>query len=321
MNSSSKRVLILGGTGFVGRHVCEKLTRMGCSMTVITRRASQAAAIQNLPRVRVLEGDVYNSAFLAQCMAQHDVVINLIAILHGSEAAFDKAHVQLPQVIAKACLASGVKRLIHISALGASLDGPSTYQRSKAQGEALLKQAGLDLTLLQPSVIFGADDKFLNLFAQLQQIAPVVPLAGASTRFQPVWVEDVASAVAHCVMDAKTQGHTYEICGPEIWTLKELVQKSGQWAGVKGGRGRWAFGIPHTLAWLQAFLMELAPGQPLMSRDNLRSMQVDNVSSGNALSLKELNIQASSVSSIAPGYLGYKGACTKLDVFRAKGRP
>ena len=321
MNSSSKRVLILGGTGFVGRHVCEKLTRMGCSMTVITRRASQAAAIQNLPRVRVLEGDVYNSAFLAQCMAQHDVVINLIAILHGSEAAFDKAHVQLPQVIAKACLASGVKRLIHISALGASLDGPSTYQRSKAQGEALLKQAGLDLTLLQPSVIFGADDKFLNLFAQLQQIAPVVPLAGASTRFQPVWVEDVASAVAHCVMDAKTQGHTYEICGPETWTLKELVQKSGQWAGVKGGRGRWVFGIPHTLAWLQAFLMELAPGQPLMSRDNLRSMQVDNVSSGNALSLKELNIQASSVSSIAPGYLGYKGACTKLDVFRAKGRP
>ena len=321
MNGSSKRILILGGTGFVGRHVCEKLTRMGCSMTVITRRASQAAAIQNLPRVRVLEGDVYNSAFLAQCMAQHDVVINLIAILHGSEAAFDKAHVQLPQVIAEACLASGVKRLIHISALGASLDGPSAYQRSKAQGEALLKQAGLDLTLLQPSVIFGADDKFLNLFAQLQQIAPVVPLAGASTRFQPVWVEDVASAVAHCVMDAKTQGHTYEICGPEIWTLKELVQKSGQWAGVKGGRGRWVFGIPHTLAWLQAFLMELAPGQPLMSRDNLRSMQVDNVSSGNALSLKELNIQASSVSSIAPGYLGYKGACTKLDVFRAKGRP
>jgi NADH dehydrogenase len=321
MNSSSKRVLILGGTGFVGRHVCEKLTRMGCSMTVITRRASQAAAIQNLPRVRVLEGDVYNSAFLAQCMAQHDVVINLIAILHGSEAAFDKAHVQLPQVIAEACLASGVKRLIHISALGASMDGPSAYQRSKAQGEALLKQAGLDLTLLQPSVIFGADDKFLNLFAQLQQIAPVVPLAGASTRFQPVWVEDVASAVAHCVMDAKTQGHTYEICGPEIWTLKELVQKSGQWAGVKGGRGRWVFGIPHALAWLQAFLMELAPGQPLMSRDNLRSMQVDNISSGKALSLTDLNIHASSVSSIAPGYLGYKGACTKLDVFRAKGRP
>jgi uncharacterized protein YbjT (DUF2867 family) len=321
MNGPTNRVLILGGTGFVGRHVCEKLTRMGCNMTVITRRASQAAAIQNLPRVRVVVGDVYNSAFLTQCMAQHDVVINLIAILHGSEAAFDKTHVQLPQVIAQACLDSGVKRLIHISALGASMDGPSTYQRSKAQGEAVLKQAGMDLTLLQPSVIFGVDDKFLNLFAQLQQITPVVPLAGASTRFQPVWVEDVASAVAHCVTDQKSHGQTYEICGPDIWSLKELVQKSGQWAGVRGGKGRWVFGIPYALAWLQAFFMELAPGQPLMSRDNLRSMQVDNIASGKALGLKDLHIQASSVSSIAPGYLGYKGACTKLDVFRAKGRP
>jgi NADH dehydrogenase len=321
MKNLTPRVLILGGTGFVGRHVCEKLTRLGCSMTVITRRASQAAAIQNLPRVRVLEGDVYNAAFLAQCMTQHDVVINLIAILHGSEQAFDKAHVQLPTIIAQACQQSGLKRLIHISALGASLEGPSLYQRSKAQGEAVLQQAGLDLTILQPSVIFGANDKFLNLFAQLQQIAPVVPLAGANTRFQAVWVEDVAAAVAHCVMNASTAGHTYEICGPDIWTLKELVQKSGQWAGVRGGKGRWVFGIPHALASVQAFLMELAPGQPVMSRDNLRSMQVDNIASGKALELKDLNIQASSVDSIAPGYLGYKGACTKLDVFRAKGRP
>ena len=321
MNKVSKRVLILGGTGFVGRHVCEKLTRLGCSMTVITRRASQAAAIQNLPRVRVLEGDVYNAAFLTQCMAQHDVVINLIAILHGSEEAFDKAHVHLPTIIVQACQQSGLKRLIHISALGASLQGPSLYQRSKAQGEAVLQKAGLDLTILQPSVIFGANDKFLNLFAQLQQIAPVVPLAGANTRFQAVWVEDVAAAVAHCVMNASTAGHTYEICGPDIWTLKELVQKSGQWAGVRGGKGRWVFGIPHALASVQAFLMELAPGQPVMSRDNLRSMQVDNIASGKAPGLKDLNIQASSVGSIAPGYLGYKGACTKLDVFRAKGRP
>ena len=315
------RVLILGGTGFVGRHVCEKLTRMGCSMTVITRRAKQAAAIQNLPRVRVLEGDVYNTEFLMQCMAQHDVVINLIAILHGSEAAFQKAHVQLPQVIAEACRQSGVTRLIHISALGANAGAPSLYQRSKAQGEAILQKAGLQLTVLQPSVIFGADDQFLNLFAKLQKVTPVVPLAGARTRFQAVWVEDVAAAVAHCVMHPDTAGHTYEICGPDILTLKELVQKSGQWAGVGNGKGRWVFGIPNSIAWLQALLMEMAPGQPVMSRDNLRSMQVDNIASGKALGLKDMHIQASSVSSIAPGYLGHKGACTKLDVFRAKGRP
>ena len=321
MNPLAPRVLLLGGTGFVGRHVCEKLTRLGCSMTVITRRAKQAAFIQNLPRVRVIEGDVYNAAYLSQCMAKHDVVINLIAILHGSETAFDKAHVQLPKIIAQACQQSGLKRLIHISALGASAQGPSLYQRSKAQGESVLQQAGLDLTILQPSVIFGADDKFLNLFAQLQQIAPVVPLAGANTRFQPVWVEDVASAVAHCVIDISTSRHLYEICFSDILTLKELVQKSGQWAGVQGGKGRWVFGIPHTVAWLQALLMELAPGQPIMSRDNLNSMQVDNIASGKALGLIDLNIQASGVSSIAPGYLGHKGACNKLDVFRAKGRP
>jgi uncharacterized protein YbjT (DUF2867 family) len=318
MTHSAARVLLLGGTGFVGRHVCEKLTRLGCSMTVVTRRAKQASAIQNLPRVSIVEGDVYNPAFLTQCMQQHDVVINLIAILHGTPAAFEKAHVGLPQVIAQACQDSGVHRLIHISALGASLTGPSEYQRSKARGEDVLKHAGLELTLLQPSVIFGKEDKFLNLFAQLQSITPIVPLAGAPTRFQAVWVEDVANAISQCVFNSDTAGKTFELCGPEVFTLQQLVQKSGQWAGIRQGKGRLVFGIPHALAWLQAFLMEMAPGQPLMSRDNLASMQVDNVASGHALGLRDLNIQASAVSSIAPVYLGTKGPCTALNDYRAK---
>jgi uncharacterized protein YbjT (DUF2867 family) len=318
MTQAPARILLLGGTGFVGRHVCEKLTRMGSSMTVITRRANQASAIQNLPRVNVLEGDVYNLEFLTQCMQKHDVVINLIAILHGTPAAFEKAHVQLPQVIAQACQESGVHRLIHISALGASLTGPSEYQRSKARGEEVFKQAGLELTLLQPSVIFGKEDKFLNLFAQLQSITPIVPLAGASTRFQAVWVEDVANAIAQCVVNSDTAGKTYELCGPEVFTLQQLVQKSGQWAGIRQGKGRLVFGIPHAMAWLQAFLMEMAPGQPLMSRDNLASMEVDNVASGHALGLKDLNMEAAAVSSIAPGYLGTKGSSTALNDYRAK---
>jgi NADH dehydrogenase len=211
-----------------------------------------------------------------------------------------------------------VLRLIHISALGASLRGPSEYQRSKARGEEALKQAGLALTLLQPSVIFGKEDKFLNLFAQLQSITPIVPLAGAPTRFQAVWVEDVARAVAQCVLSRDTAGKTYELCGPEVFTLQQLVQKSGQWAGIRQGKGRLVFGIPHALAWLQAFLMELAPGQPLMSRDNLASMKVDNVASGHALGLKDLGIQASAASSIAPTYLGTQGPSTSLNDYRAK---
>jgi NADH dehydrogenase len=143
-------------------------------------------------------------------------------------------------------------------------------------------------------------------------------LAGATTRFQAVWVEDVANAIAHCVFNSDTAGKTYQLCGPEVFTLQQLVQKSGQWAGIRQGKGRWVFGIPHALAWLQAFLMEMAPGQPLMSRDNLASMQVDNVASGQALGLKDLNIEAAAVSSIAPGYLGIKGPSTALNDYRAK---
>jgi NADH dehydrogenase len=291
-------------------------------MTVITRRASQACAILNLPRITVIEGDVYNAEFLTQCMQQHDVVINLIAILHGTEAEFTQAHVTLPANLARACLSENVTRLIHISALGADVHGPSMYQRSKARGELALlsaaEKAPLGLTLLRPSVIFGKEDKFLNLFAQLQSITPIVPLAGAQTRFQAVWVEDVAHAVAQSVLNSDTAGKTYELCGPEVFTLQELVQKSGQWAGIRQGKGRLVFGIPHALAWLQAFLMELAPGQPLMSRDNLASMKVDNVASGHALGLKDLGIQASAVSSTAPTYLGIKGPCTTLNDYRAK---
>jgi NADH dehydrogenase len=315
-----QKILVLGGSGFIGHHVCEALERASLYATVPTRRLP-ARSVQMLPRVSVVRADVHDASQLSALVRGHDAVVNLVAILHGTAQSFDHVHVQLPRLLAQACVDQGVRRLVHMSALGVDVRGPSMYLRSKAQGEKVLQEAGLDLTVLQPSVIFGNEDKFLNLFAQLQQIAPVVPLAGANTRFQPVWVEDVASALAHCVMERNTIGHTYEICGPDILTLKELVQKSGQWAGIRGGKGRWVFGIPHALAWLQAFLMELAPGQPLMSRDNLRSMAVDNIASGIALELKDLNIQASSVESIAPNYLGHKDACTKLDVFRAKGRP
>ena len=255
MTLSTKRILVLGGTGFVGRHVCEKLNRMGCSITVITRRASQASAIQSLPHVKVIEVDVYQPEFLTQQMAKHDVLINLIAILHGSEAAFDKAHVQLPQIIAKACQASGLHRLIHISALGASLQGPSHYQRSKARGEEVLKQAGLALTVLQPSVIFGVEDKFLNLFAKLQQLTPVVPLAGANTRFQAVWVEDVASAVAHCVMHADTAGKTYEQDGA-LW-LRSTDYGDDKDRVMRKSDGTYTYFVPdvayHITKWERGF--------------------------------------------------------------------
>jgi len=320
MNNNA-RILILGGTGFVGRHVCEQLARLGVYMTVPTRRAANAAQVQSLPRLTVVEADIHDPAQLQQLMHGHDAVVNLVAILHGSAAAFQHAHVQLARTIARACTHAGVRRLVHVSALGAAPEAPSQYLRSKAGGEAVLHSAGLDLTVLRPSVIFGAEDKFMNVFAQLQAVFPVIPLAGAETRFQPVWVGDVAQAVVHCLQDFHTVDQTYELCGPEVFTLAQLVHNAGRWAGVNHGQGRTVFGIPYALGWLQAALMELAPGQPLMSRDNLRSMKVDNVATEQQPGLQALRIQPASLAGVAPGYLGARGPRSALNRLReAAGR-
>lgn len=305
-----KKVLVLGGSGFVGRHVCEKLNQQQIHATVLTRRRENARHLQMLPLVDVIEVASLESASLAAQLPGHDAVVNLIAILHGSEAAFEKVHVGLPQALVGACQASGsngVKRVVHISALGAAADSPAMYQRSKARGEAVLRESGLDVTLLRPSVIFGAEDKFLNTFAQLQQLFPVIPLASSEARFQPVWVEDVATAVVECLIDRSTIGKTFEACGPDVFTLKQLVELAGQYAGVNGGRGRPVFGLPAPLARIQARLMEMAPGEPVMSRDNLDAMKIDNVASGKLPGLDALEITPSALRAIAPSYLGAQG--------------
>ncbi len=299
-----KKILILGGTGFVGTHVCEKLIKQQCSVTVATRRRDSARHLQLLPLLDVAEVNVHDPAALAALVAGHDAVVNLIAILHGTEAAFDRAHVQLPQKLVQACQSSGVRRIVHISALGASPSSASLYQRSKARGEAVLLASKLDVTLLRPSVIFGAEDKFLNTFAALQAVFPVIPLAASGARFQPVWVEDVASAVVRCLPDSHTVGEIFEACGPEVFTLKELVQLAGCYAGVNGGRGRSILALPDALARLQAWLMELMPGDPVLSRDNLDAMKTDNIASGQLPGLEALGIHPAALAAIAPGYLG-----------------
>lgn len=316
MNNSP--VLVLGGSGFVGRHVCEQLVRAGHRVTVPTRRARNAASVQTLPGLTVIEADVHDDATLAALMAGHAAVVNLIAVLHGDEARFERMHVQLPQRIAAAMRQAGVQRLVHVSALGADLQGPSIYQRSKARGETVLHGQSLELTVLRPSVVFGAEDKFLNLFADLQQIAPLVPLAGSGTRFQPVWVADVAAAIVRCLQDRRSIGQTFEACGPETFSLGELVKRSGQWAGVHGGKGRAVIPLPRWVGWLQALAMEMLPGEPLMSRDNLASMQVDNVASGQLPGLQALGITPAALSAVAPTYLGHKGPRSRLDGWRAR---
>lgn len=312
------RVLVLGGSGFLGRHLCEHLVRMAWQVTVPTRRRANSLPLQVLPCLTVIEADVHDEATLVQLMAGHHAVVNLIGVLHGSEARFEAAHVTLPQRIASAMKRTGVRRLVHISALGADAQGPSRYQRSKARGEAALQAAGLELTILRPSVIFGAEDRFLNLFARLQETFPVMPLAGSTTRFQPVWVGDVAQAIVRCLQDHHTAGQIYEACGPEVFTLGQLVKRAGQWAGIRGGFGRPVIPLPRWAGWLQAATLEMMPGETLMSRDNLASMQVDNVCSGHVPGLQALGISPTALTGMAPTYLGHKGPHTPLDRLRAQ---
>lgn len=313
-------ILILGGTGFVGRSVCDKLVERsggaGGQIVVPSRRPARAKHLQLLPTLRVAQADVHQAADLQRLVQGVDAVINLVAVLHGSEAEFKRVHVDLPQKLADACKAAGVRRVVHVSALGVSDAAPSRYLRSKAAGEAALKAAGLDLTILRPSVIFGEHDRFTNLFASLQALAPFVPLAGAQARFQPVWVQDVAAAIVRCLDLPSTIGQTFECAGPEVFTLQQIIEQVGRWSG----HDRRVFGLPDAAARAQAFLMELMPGAPLMSRDNIDSMQVPNVASGELPGLAALGITASPLASVVPGYLSAGRGLARLDAWRAKAR-
>ena len=298
------QVAVLGGTGFVGHAVCEHLVERsggaGGRIVVPTRRLRHGLALQSLPTVQLVQASVHDDRDLARVLAGCEAVVHLVAILHGSEAEFERVHVQLPQRVAAACKAAGVRRVVHVSALGVAPDAPSRYLRSKAAGEQVWRESGLDVTVLRPSVIFGARDRFLNLFAQLQALAPFVPLGGAHARFQPVWVEDVAAAVVRCLDQPATIGQVFECAGPQQFTLADLVRLAGRLSG----HPRPVLPLPGALARLQALVMECLPGEPLMSRDNVDSMQVPNVATPGQPGLEALGVQASGVEGVAAGYLG-----------------
>jgi uncharacterized protein YbjT (DUF2867 family) len=322
----ARNILVLGGSGFIGTSVCERLVEratasvQGGSARIIvpTRNPAHASRVQLLPMVEVVRADVHDDAQLQSLIAQADVVIHLIAQLHGSDRAMERTHVALPKRIAEACTKAGVARVIHVSAIG--LDAvplPSRYLRSKAAGErALRDNPNLQCTVLRPSVVFGARDQSTNLFASLQRIAPVMPLASSQALLQPVWVEDVAQAIVACVDLQQSIGQIYECAGPDVMTLADLVRQCGRMAGVQ----RPILPLPNMLGRLQALTMELLPGDPLLSRDNLDSLKLPSVASPSRQGLSALGIQAASLAQIAPTYLQAQAGVGRMDAWRARAR-
>jgi uncharacterized protein YbjT (DUF2867 family) len=321
-----RKIIVFGGSGFVGGHLAARLVAMGRRVTIVARRREKAARLFLLPTVNVEQADPYDRAQLERLLDGHDAAINLIGVLHSDRGVpygrgFARAHVEFVRTLVAACRAAGVHRLLHLSALGAASDAPSMYLRSKADGETIaLGQKGLETTVFRPSVMFGPDDRFLNQFASLQRYLPIIPLASAQSRFAPVSVGDVVGAMTEALEQRATIGKIYELTGPKVYTLARLVRLAGE----ASGHARPIIALPGFVGRLQAFCLECLPGPTLLSRDNLDSMKTDNVASGRLpgldapelLGAKEyqpVHLEQAAADELSPAHMR-----SHLDLFRSQ---
>ena len=304
-----QRVLVLGGSGFIGRHFVAQLARREIKVTVPSRRRERAKHLILLPTVDVVEANVGDPKVLERLVRHQDAVVNLVGILHGD---FDRAHVELPRAIVSACRAEGVKRLLHMSALGADVDGPSAYQRSKGAGErAVLEARGLDVTAFRPSVVFGPEDQFLNRFAAMARWLPVLAVPCPKARFQPVYVADVARVMMSALEDTESHGRAFELGGPQEYELKHLVEL----VCAMTGRRRLVIGLSDRLSRLQAAVLEKLPGR-LMTLDNYLSMKVPNVTAARF----PYGIAPQPLEAVAPAYLRPSGPRERYPQLRWRAR-
>ena len=295
-----KQVTVLGGSGFVGSAIVARLDAAGYQVKVLTRRRECAKHLILLPNVDVVECDVMDDKALAVGLRGSQAVVNLIGILHESrKMSFNAVHAELPRRLALICHEQGIPRLLHMSALQASMDGPSAYLRSKAAGEAAVMDYAdqLHVTAFRPSVIFGRGDSFITLFANLVKLMPVVALAKPEAKFQPIWVEDVAQAFVTSMENIDTYGQCYDLAGPRVYTLRQLVE----FVIFVLDKKRKIVGLNEQLSYLQALMLEKMPLITLMTRDNLASMQVDNVCEGEFP--KVFDIQPTAMEVVVPDYL------------------
>lgn len=317
---SYETICVLGGTGFVGQHLVNRLTQHGYKVRVLTRRRERHRSLIVNPNVTLIEADIYDRDSLVRNFSGVDAIINLVGILNESGKkgeGFQRTHVELPRNIVAAALASGVGRLLHMSALNADAkETDSLYLKSKGEGEDLLHAAaleGLVVTSFRPSVIFGPGDSFFSRFATLLNIAPLLfPLACPNSRFAPVCVTDVTEAMCRS-LDIATGGERLDLCGPDVLTLMQVVEYTRDQLGKHG----YIMGLNDALSRLQARLLGFMPGKPF-SMDNYYSLQKDSVCSNNAL--PSLGITPTPIAAVVPAYLAGQNARDQYHGFRRQSR-
>jgi NADH dehydrogenase len=297
------RVAILGGSGFIGRYVVKRLAERGDVVTVGGRHAAAAKFLKlkgEVGQVGLVNLSIDDESVIPAFVANNDAVVNLVGILHeNGTQRFDLVHHIAPARLARLAREAGVERFVHISAIGADPHSRSAYARTKAAGEEAVRDAFPTATILRPSVVFGPEDQFFNRLAALAVMSPLVPLiGGGETRFQPVYVGDVADAVVRCIDDATTAGRVFELGGPKVYTLRALTELL--LAEIR--RKRLLVDLPYGLASLQARLMSLLPSPPL-TPDQVEMLKHDNIVLSSALTLESLGIVPTAVEAVLPTYL------------------
>ncbi|MDR2877939.1 MAG: complex I NDUFA9 subunit family protein [Chromatiales bacterium] len=311
------KICLLGGTGFVGKHLAAHLCEGGFTLRIPTRRAVRHRDLQVLPRVELVQANVHDSGVLTQLLSGCDVVINLIAILNERRRGdFENVHVRLVQHLIEACRETSVTRVLHMSALHAGdVRAKSIYHRTKGEGENLMHAAAdLSVTSFRPAVIFGPDDHFFNRFAGLLKTSPgLMPLACPDAKMAPVYVGDIAHAMHVALRNPDTIGRRYELCGPNTYTLHQLVQYTADTLNLK----RHIIGLGNGLSSLQARVMGLLPGKPF-SYDNYLALRSDAVCTSGFPPIFER--EPTALESIVPIYLGRDNQRARLDEARKLAR-
>jgi NADH dehydrogenase len=296
-------VTIFGGSGFIGRYLVQRLARHGWIIRVAVRHPDRALFLKPMGavgQITPIAANLRHEASVAAAVAGADAVVNLVGVLYERRPqSFAAVHVEGAGRVARAAHAAGARRYVHMSALGADPASPASYGRSKAAGEAAVRAAFPDAAIARPSVVFGPEDDFFNRFAGLARYSPALPLiGGGTTRFQPVYVGDVADALARLVEDSATAGKTYELGGPGTYSFRELLE----YLLREIGRRRLLVPLPFALAKLQAAFLEWLPRPPL-TRDQVRLLGRDNVVSPGALTLADLGIHPTALELVVPSYV------------------